>query len=72
MFSIQYWMLKKDADTHIITSVCSGILACKYEINPTITVTTDKSFYRAVIEQYILLWFNFVGDIMYPQWSLIQ
>ena len=35
-------MLKNDADTHIITSVCSGIFSCEYGINPTSIVTTDN------------------------------
>ena len=64
--------MKNDADIHIITSVCTGIYACKYGIKPTMIVTTDKTCYRAVIEQSSFLWFNFVGEIMYPQWSPVQ
>ena len=59
-------MLKNDTESHIITSVCIGILACKYGIYPTSTVTTDDNFFRAAIEQSSLVWFNFIGGIMYP------
>ena len=65
-------MLKNYADTHIITSVCSGILACQYGINTNLIVTTYNVCYRDVLEQLSFLWFKFIGDIMYPQWYLVQ
>ena len=52
-------MSKNDAYPHIITSVCTGISACQYGINPTIILTTNNICYRDVIEQSILVCFNF-------------
>ena len=52
---------------HIITSVCSGIFSCQYEINPAHIVTTNKTCYIDVLEQSFLLWFNLIEENMYPQ-----
>ena len=59
-------MLKNGTDTHIITSVGSGILACQYGMNSTYIFTPENTCYRDMIEQSSLLWFNFDMDIVYP------
>ena len=38
-------------------------------LRPLLLLTTC---YRDVIEQLPLVWFVFIGDIMYPQWSIVQ
>ena len=64
---------KNDEYSHIIKSVCSRLLKVNIMgLTLLLCFLFVTFFYRDVLEQYYLVWFNLIGGIIHPQYYLVH